>query len=75
VATTAVGSVLVILGIGGIAGNLPSMDPSAYENVDSVEWEWWAYFGGFAALLIVGLIVQFCYTAKEGGPRNRKNYD
>lgn len=52
----------MILGIGGIAGNLPIMSKVAEGQI---EWEWWAYFGGWIALITTGLLVQFCKTAKD----------
>lgn len=74
VSTALTGSLFVILGIGGIAGNLPLLS-SIVSNPDNAKWEWWAYIGGWAALVITGLIVQLCYTAKDKDKEDNSKHD
>lgn len=88
VATSLVGAVLTISGIGYFAKNFPDVtdlqaqfgtqDAATGEWVYDMPSVWWAYLGGMLALFLLGMLVQFKKTsliAGGGDSGRRGNYD
>lgn len=77
VATSLVGAVLTISGIGYFAKNFPDITDlqASYATKDSTtgEWVynlptiWWAYVGGMVGLFVLGMLVQFKKTSLISG--------
>lgn len=76
-ATSLVGAVLTISGIGYFAKNFPDITDlqASYATKDTTtgEWVynmptiWWAYVGGMVALFVLGMLVQFKKTSLIAG--------
>ena len=63
-ATSVGGSFLVIVSVGEIIGNLPAFGMQ-FQKDKPIPGEVWGYIGGWAALFIIGFLVQVFVTAKK----------
>lgn len=72
IATSVVGAYAVMRGIGSFAGNYPdefALKDELMKGDTNLPWQTYAYLGGWAALSLLGVFVQFCVTA----PRKKGN--
>mmetsp|Transcript_30702 Transcript_30702/g.37917 ORF Transcript_30702/g.37917 Transcript_30702/m.37917 type:complete len:291 (-) Transcript_30702:235-1107(-) len=72
--TAFAGSFLIVLSIGGFAGNFPSYDQVTNQSIDDYPWEWWAYIAGWAFIFLIGSLFQFLKSAKHQDHRKEEHY-
>ena len=76
--TSVVGSYATIRGIGYFAGNYPANEWALKDDIangQTLPPEIYAYFAGMLALALVGMVVQFLYTAKKSNSDEKDEWE